>query len=219
MSDKGCDTNEKLSAHDETHGEDYIRTDEQLDVVDSLQEVLVQVNRVEGDPHCWKWAIIAMTCAVNSAMICHLSGTMAIGALEKDIAKKTLAAFDAKHLEDLPKPKVASPKDLLKRLTSEENRFERAGQKFNIPRDIRLSFEQIFDMRNNFVHFSPKGWSIQISGLPKTFLDLLWLIDTICCDQTWALRHLDDMNFEKLSETRAGLRDKLNALQIALADK
>ena len=105
----------------------FLETNEQKDVLLSLDELLHQLERIKyGNVYCWKWAIVALSCAINSALICHLSGTAQIGALEKSIATKTYEALEHSKRSDtikLPPPRVAAPKELIKRLQKEDARL------------------------------------------------------------------------------------------------
>jgi hypothetical protein len=44
------------------------------------------------------------------------------------------------------------------------------------------------NIRNQFVHFSPKGWSIEMSGMPEIATLIARIIDEIL-DIGWAFRH------------------------------
>lgn len=39
------------------------------------------------------------------------------------------------------------------------------------------SIKQLNAIRNDFIHFTPKGWSLEVNGLPKICLDSLALIE------------------------------------------
>ena len=62
---------------------DWLRVDEQSDVLVSLDECLNCVRRVREEPAFWKWAILSIHNALQGAIVCHLSGTAQLGALAK----------------------------------------------------------------------------------------------------------------------------------------
>ena len=39
------------------------------------------------------------------------------------------------------------------------------------------SIKKLNSLRNDFVHFVPKSWSLEVTGLPQIFLDCLNIID------------------------------------------
>ena len=64
----------------------YLETSEQLDVLHSMQEVLWQLQRDEKNRTNLKWATIALCNALNSMLVCNLSGSMQVGALRQNDA-------------------------------------------------------------------------------------------------------------------------------------
>ncbi len=173
--------------------DNYLSTDEAHDVLISLSEVLHQMERVaQGDIHCWKWAVIAMASAVNGAMTCHLSGSMQAGALTEVDARATIDALQNDKHDKLPqRPKLANPHELLKRVRREDKRLERAGCVLTLNVEQKRAFKRLFELRNDFSHFEPKGWSIEVSGMPSIMLESLKIIEQIY-SAGWAFRHLDD---------------------------
>lgn len=193
--------------------ETYLSTDEQHDVLVSLREVLHQVERVAGgNIHCWKWAVIALASAVNGALTCNLSGTMQVGALSKEDAEKTIAALQKDvETEIPPKPRLAPPDVLLKRARHEDKRIERAGPMLTIGSHQKRSFDRLFAFRNSFLHFEPLGWSIETSGMPYIFENVLQIIAQTVQDG-WSFRHLDDHERADLENVRDDLTRRLAEL-------
>jgi hypothetical protein len=46
-------------------------------------------------------------------------------------------------------------------------------------------------VRNQFVHFEPMGWSLEVSGIPKIAAVIARIIAEIA-DAGWAFRHKED---------------------------
>ncbi|CUH46481.1 hypothetical protein [Ruegeria atlantica] len=193
-----------------TDNENYLSTDEAHDVLISLSEVLHQMERVvSGNIHCWKWAAIAMASAVNGALTCHLSGTMQVGALTEDDAIATMDALQNGSHDELPKrPKLANPHELLKRARREDKRFERAGCVLEFSAEQKRAFKRLFEIRNDFSHFEPKGWSIEVSGMPSIMLNCLKIIEQTY-DALWAFRHLCDDDHEEITKLMDALKTVL----------
>jgi hypothetical protein len=174
----------------------YLQTDEQHDVLVSLREVRNQILRTDQDINFWKWALIALASAVNGALTCNLSGTMQVGALCKRNAKRTIAALQIDSSEKLPEPRLANPHELLRRAKG-HGRIERAGPLIYVTASQEKSFLRLFEFRNQFIHFHPTSWSIEMTGMPSTFLDVMQIIEG-AIDDGWSFRHLDETLGEEL---------------------
>lgn len=166
----------------------YFTTTEQQDVLISLREVLAQLTRTEEDIHCWKWAVIALACAVNGALTCNLSGTMKVGALRRENCKKTIAGLQRDSETNIPDPWLAAPDELLCR-SQEETRTESSGQRIIIDKGQQESFRLLFKFRDQFVHFKPCRWIVNETSFPLVFADVLAIIRQTAEDD-WSFRRL-----------------------------
>ncbi|OAN90691.1 hypothetical protein [Sulfitobacter geojensis] len=189
----------------------FINTDEQLDVLVSLQELNRQLNRVCEDATAWKWVIVSLGSALNGALTCHLSGTMQVGALEMKVARKTIAALQHDGTEPVPSPFLAKPKDLLSRAMSDE-RIERTCDALAVTDRQKQSFGLVFKWRNQFLHFSPQGWSIEVSGLPEMIRDCIAILKKIEIDG-WSFRRLKSVEREQLKDLFVEIEEKACQLQ------
>lgn len=192
----------------------WLETDEATDVLGSLSVCMLCLDRVHSEPAMWKWAVLSLHNAVQGAMVCHLSGTMQIGALTDQSAR----AWIKRHEEDrrgaagsVPDDRLASPKDLFARLTDGNKRCEQAGEVLHFSEDQRCSFGSLHDFRNDFAHFTPKGWSIELVGLPRILLDVLSIVEAIAKDP-WPFRHLKDRDRARLSTTSGRIRNTLETI-------
>jgi hypothetical protein len=167
---------------DKAASEQWMRTDAQHDVLVSLREVLNQLQRVEDDVNCWKWALNALANAVNSALTCNLTGTMQVGALETKIAEATIEALQSGSGKKIPKPRLASPHGLLERATDAAPRIEQAGTALKISPAQQKSFRRLFTFRDGFTHFKPTLWYIEVSGFPEIFRDVVQIVKAIIGD-------------------------------------
>lgn len=171
----------------------YLETDEKRDVLVSLQELAHQLDRVDDDIWCWKWAIMAACSAAAGVLVCNLSGSMQIGALNKQAARGTIEAFEHHRKTDrleLPKQVLAPPSELLLRASSSDRR-EYAGPPLAISAEAKEAFKKIFEIRNEFVHFKPQSWLIEVSGLPQLLRQVMSIVAVANVDG-WSFRHLND---------------------------
>ena len=75
----------------------------------------------------------------------------------------------------------------------------------------RKSFRRLHDLRNNFTHFSPKGWSIEVEFIQDVMRDVLDIIEQIEQDD-WPFRHME-------GEDRTRLRRKISELRLLLSER
>jgi hypothetical protein len=190
---------------------EYLHTDEQLDVLISLKEFGRQIERVERDPHSWKFAITSLSFAVNGALVCFLSGTMQTGALEEKNAEAAIAALQHDCTESFPKLFLATPEKLLARATGKNKRFDTRDEILKVAEAEKSSFKRMIDFRNQLTHFSPQDWSIELGGLPGLCVDCLSIVNSIRLEG-WAFRHLDDLDRDELEGTLEALSQQLVAL-------
>ena len=172
---------------------EYITTDERLDVLASLEACADNLARTRESDRAWKWVVLSMHSALQGAMVCHLSGGAQIGALKGNCAKSWLNWLnERKYVEDEVPPKsfVASAPELLRRLTGSSHRFENdCGQVIEITEAQSRSFKSLHDLRNEFTHFHPKGWSVEMALIRESASDVLEILDTIAKDP-WPFRHM-----------------------------
>ena len=210
----------------------FVDTDERLDVLASLEHCALSLNETKGSDRAWKWVVLSLHSALEGAMICHLSGTAQVGALTERSAAKwhdwherdRRAEIDrvedgagavgvprrrTKHPSgNPPQDRVADAKELFERLASPSSRLESAGGPIGVTSKQRKSFRRLHDLRNDFTHFSPKGWSIEVEFIRDAMRDVLDVIAWIEQDD-WPFRHME-------GEDRKRLREKMSELRILL---
>jgi hypothetical protein len=151
-----------------TSSNGYLRTDELRETVEALRKVADELEAAQTDSYAWKWAIIAMQNAVQNAIVAAISGTDQLGALTKKAAREWLEAYE-KDRADYPEPWLANFLELYDRMKSRTS-FPATAE---IDRDIM----RLVEFRNDFMHFTPKGWSIQVAGLPRILLTALTVVE------------------------------------------
>lgn len=202
----------------------------------SLTACLDSVVGSDSDRGLWKWAILALHNALQGAMVCHLSGTAQLGALSQGSARDWLDWHDrdrkgeikrvALGTDDMgvpnyriakgyepPSDRLADARELFRRLSNASKRIEPgAGGVIEITSSERESFRRIHDLRNGLSHFTPKGWSIELDGLPAIFLDVLDVIERIAGDP-WPFRHMQTTDNARRDALIGRLRDELEAAE------
>jgi hypothetical protein len=181
----------------------FVRFDEREDVLASLDLLKLITPVLEECPAYWKWTIMAAHSALQGAMVCALADTTGTSVLTKESAAAMLdwldADFETRGRE--PQEWLASFAELLKRC---RKRLDLHLTKEQL-RDIRRLHNQF---RNNFAHFTPKGWSIEKAGLPRIIGTALDVVEYLMTKQRPSL-HLDEENQARLGKalktTRASL--------------
>lgn len=151
-----------------SHSNEYLRTDELRELVEALRKVADELAAAETDAYAWKWAIIAMQNAVQSAIVAAISATDQLGALTKKAARAWLEAYENDRA-DYPEPWLASFLELYGRAKA------RTG--FPATPEIDADLKRLVEFRNDFIHFTPKGWAIQLAGLPRILGNALAVVE------------------------------------------
>jgi hypothetical protein len=141
---------------------DYVHFDEREDVLASLELLELISPLLGGTPSYWKWMIVGAESALQGAMVCALQDSTGTSVLSKKSRIEMLNWLQAggEDRGDPPQEWLAKFEELLEKCISELGLNLRNGQR----RDIDRLHEYF---RNNFIHFTPKGWAIQKAGLPR----------------------------------------------------
>lgn len=153
--------------------EHWLQTDEREDLIASLQMLGASCDRAMTDLSAWKWAVIGTHSALQSTMAFHLGfGNDLLVARQED-AHAWLTA----HEEGTPYPELLM--DSFLGLYAKLKRHLILGYQFAPRGQQGGSVKRLNRYRNEFTHFMPKGWSIEVSGLPSICLDCLAIIDDL----------------------------------------
>lgn len=185
----------------------WVRTDEGEDVAASIRHAVRTLQFVSDDPHSWKWIMLALHSALQGACICHLvTSASPFGAVTKRNAGEWLAYFEESRANPTikaPKTQLMALPDLLKAV-----RKPRSAGDHSDGSDVAISSSDLVwlrrfhdEIRNQFVHFEPKGWAIELSGMPQLAALVARIIDQIA-EKGYAFRH---MEANSLNAMRANL--------------
>jgi hypothetical protein len=160
----------------------YLRFDEKSNTYDSLEKLNLFLSKVKNEPNFWKWTIIALHNALYGSMILSLQGTHSDRVTKFPIKKKKINSIDSNN-----KPIVLEVEN--RKLIDFMKAFERIQKdkfmKMNIGSIVfkskarhRKEIKALNDIfRNQFMHFMPVNWSIQIKGLDFLVSDCLEIIE------------------------------------------
>jgi hypothetical protein len=138
--------------------------------VRSLEWSEIQARLLVKEPYQWKWVLISLHNAVQGFMVLALWQGNGFLTLQDKIAAKWLKAYQ----EGGP-----YPIDKMDHFLNLYRKVKDASYlaKHFVPKETHdVSLERLNSFRNEFVHFTPKGWSVELAGLPHICLDSLDLI-------------------------------------------
>jgi hypothetical protein len=174
----------------------WVRTDEAEDVAASVRHVLRCRKFTGDDPHIWKWVALGLHSALQGACVCHLVTTATpIGAVSERNAGDWLKYFEALRDDPGAKPPktyLLSLPGLLKAVRKPHSAGDRRNSSGVALTDEELAWLCRFhdEVRNQFVHFEPRGWSLEVSGIPDLGRLTARIIEEIL-EMGWAFRHQD----------------------------
>lgn len=174
----------------------WLRTDEADDVTGSIRHAIRSYTDAADEPQAWKWVALAVHSALQGACICHLTTTAPpLGAVTPRNTKDWIAYYDESRLDPDVRPPRTQLMDLPCLLTavrkpgSAGDRSNEGGIAINAGEFNWLwSFHE--SVRNQFVHFEPMGWSLEVSGIPAIAALAARIIGDIIA-VGWAFRHKD----------------------------
>jgi len=142
----------------------YLRTDERLDTAGSLRKAAQTIVLVNTDPSEWKWALIAVHSAVQGMFVLALSLGNDLLTLKSKHASAWLKAYRSEE-----------PYSGRLDLDYFGELYKKAKEHANFPatEDHDRDVERLNELRNEFIHFGAKGWSLELAGLPTICLNSL----------------------------------------------
>ena len=111
------------------------------------------------------------------------------------------------------KLKLAGPHDLLGRVRGLSSRMESAGPNIQIPESEVLSFRELFSVRNQFMHFEPQSWFIQVGWLLTHISTGSRLAERIATDD-YSLRHLSQQQQIEVRNICPKVKARCSELQV-----
>jgi hypothetical protein len=148
----------------------WLRTDEREDILASLRMVSNSCDSANSDPSAWKWVVIGLHSAFQGAMALHLAFGNDLLVANPESASAWLDA----HENGAPYPETMMD-DFLS-LFKKLKKHEILGFRFKPNGTQGRNVRRLNRFRNQFVHFMPQGWSIELSGMPQICRDCLDVI-------------------------------------------
>lgn len=193
---------------------EYIRLDEHEDVINALEHAANTAETLEKRPLDWKWVIIAVHNALQGALVCTMSGTHGTGALSDESMKAMWEWFEASRTDpNAPYPKewLAPLFKLYERAKKQRYMGEFGGQPLSTTEEQDNDVKRLNNLRREFMHFTPKGWSIETAGLPRIVLNAILIIETLLLSHPANTFRFDQEHKARVEQAIKSLRSRLSA--------
>lgn len=155
----------------------WMRYDEQTNALDYLEKCYHFLKTVEKERQNWKWVIITLHSALYGFAISACRGTNSDSVIHR--TKK-----GHERLIDFNEALKRCQDPNWMRVNIDYKYYELSNQQ---KESIRM-LHKVF--RNNFEHFTPKSWSIEIHDMPIMILDCLDVVRNLVVysDVGWRLK-------------------------------
>lgn len=158
-----------------TNTKQWLETNEHEEAVRSLECAAVWTTNTCSDPYFWKWVLISIHNAAQGFMVLALWQGNGLLTLPSKTARKWCEAYE----KGMPFPEDRLDEFLnLYCKVKDSQSFHTIGVgPFVATAEHDESFKLLNSLRNKFIHFTPKGWRIGVTGLPNICLHVLDLIE------------------------------------------
>lgn len=178
----------------------------------SLEWAESQARLITSDNYNWKWLLISLHGAVQGIMVLALWNGNGLLTLRDGGAKKWMTAYET--CAPYPPDKLDSFLSFYKKV-KDKDKFHTVGAgPFHAGPSHDKSMEQLNDIRNQFIHFTPKGWSLELAGLPRICTDALDVIKYFGWVSATILWH-NEGHVHRLKQAVDGLHRSMTDLQAA----
>ena len=178
----------------------FLRTDETEEAISALEMLSEITPFLVKDIYRWKWAIIATHNALQGFMVLALRHGNGLLALKDKIAAEWLKAY--REGGKRPVEKLDNFLNLYKKVKSERMLCYGHSKKFIAKPDHNWAVNKLNELRNEFVHFVPKGWSLELIGLPEICLNCLEIIEFLGWESGNIIFHRENQQLRAMSSLK-----------------
>jgi hypothetical protein len=190
----------------------WLRTDEHLEAVVSLEMVSATLPRVMEDVHYWKWVIIALHNALQGYMVLALTGPNGLNVLKEKCRQEWITARQRGD-KIMPERRLDDFLTLYKKIKRDDLMLIYMGSQSFKPGGTQTeNIKLLNELRNDFIHFLPKFLSLDVQGLPRTVNDCIDMIEFLafeCGNILW----LEEENETKTKDVILKIRSELHKLE------
>ena len=169
----------------------YLRTDEEAEAANAVKMAAQFAAGAHEDLHLWRWIIIAMHNAAQGTMVLSLRHGNGLLALTDECYSAWMQAYE-KH-ETPPPEKLDSYLNLYKKVKHSQW-GQVGGNKRFVPNGSEgKDIKHLNALRNEFIHFTPKGWSLEVDGLPRICLSTTSMISFLALETQNVFWHEEEL--------------------------
>lgn len=193
--------------------ESWLETNEIEEFIDALEHSAQLATQVKKDAKAWKWLIIALHLSLQGACVCALRGqdTAGVMILTKKSWKEMWYWLDVESRRNpcapMPTERLANIKELFARV--------RNPSLLPAPHTLRASPGMVSDidklnrLRNDFIHFIPRGLSLELCGLPRIVGNAADAIEHLAVEQPAFWHHLKQPSRDRIKTALTTLRSEI----------
>ena len=195
--------------------DNWLETDEHEEAVSALEHARISLETVPSDVYSWKWVVVALHNALQGFMVLATRGSNGLLCLQEDVAAKWLEAYRSGG--PYPNERLDDFLNLYKKIKSDRLRFYEHSQPFTPTGSQGRSVKLLNKLRNDLIHFVPRSWGLEVSGLPDIGLDCIAVIEFLgwsCGNVMW---HGREEIERRAKEALVCVRTQLEGLQSSYA--
>ena len=188
----------------------YLRTDHWSDAVFSLDSSVQFSRFVESDAAWWKWLLVSVHATVQGFMVLALERGNSLAVMKPHIAKAWLEAYEKGT--PFPDEKMDFFLELYRKVKVTNEPGYCGSRPFRPGTAHDESMRKLNDMRNEFIHFMPQGWSLYLASLPTIAGDCVEVAEFLALESGQVLWH-DDALSDRAKNAFKSLRAQLEHLR------
>ena len=154
-----------------------LNIDEHSEAINTLFSLKNQLYLLDLKVYRWKWIIIILHNCLQNFMVCCLSSKFNYFNVLKEGHPQMWYEYLLYPFKKVPKIKLDICISLFNKIQSDAMLKKKQSKIFTATENHKYAVNKLNELRNNFLHFIPKDWSIEISGLPNLTLNILEIIE------------------------------------------
>lgn len=176
----------------------------------SLRMANFFLTQTEEDKYFWKWMLVALHNSLQGFMACSLKGGDGLTPMKDRVAQKWIEA--QRNGQSLPHEELDTFLNLYKKIKSERMLVTAESRQFIPSGKQDHNIRKLNRLRNHFVHFTPKSWSLDVSNLPNISQDCLQVIKFLV-HKSGNIDTQSEERFHEILKEISSLTDKLKKLE------
>lgn len=181
----------------------WLETDERREAIKALEMTARMLYLAHSDEYYWKWVIIAIHNALQALFVVVVSGSGGFGAIEPKQVGKWLWVYRT--------GKGKYPGLSLMRFVPLYEKVKKT-LRLSMPEEVDKSVKRLNDFRNEFMHFTPKGWSLELDGLPALLRNSLRVVESLISRERPVIWWHDETEAEQFQANYREIEGSLSRL-------